>query len=257
MHRGIRSIQTSLILTVVVMGAVSGVRARTLQEGKAPAISVWDGIYTAGQALSGQSLSSSSCEGCHGENLGGGTAQELHGEKFMERWRGLTLDGLFKAVGTMPPAGPKLSETEQLNVLAYLLRINGFPAGSAALNTQALSNARIERKDGPKALPDRALVEVIGCLTRGERGSWNLTMASEPVRTRNSEEATPEELTAAKGIALGNRKLELQNFIILGAFEPSRFEGHKMLAKGALLQRPEGNRLSLTALKSVAETCKP
>ena len=166
------------------------------------------------------------------------------------------MDSLFGMVGAMPPAGPRLSESAQLNVVAFILRVNGFPAGADELNTKVLSLARIQPKDGPQSLPDRALVEVVGCLTRGERGVWNLTMASRPVRTRNSEDATPEELMAAKAFALGNLKLELQNFMILGMFEPSRLEGHKMFAKGALIQRSQGNRLSLTALNSVGSTCK-
>ena len=82
-----------------------------------------------------------------------------------------------------------------------------------------------------------------------------LTMASEPVRTRNSDRATREELNEAETKPLGSSQFHLQNFYMLGSFDPDLHEGHKMQAKGALIRDSDGDRISLTALGMVAEGC--
>ena len=86
---------------------------------------------------------------------------------------------------------------------------------------------------------------------------WTLTTASDPVRARNTEEATAMELKAAGSKQLGTQTFELGNFFMLGSFDRGAHEGHKMLAKGALVRQDDGDRISLTALDSVAPTCEP
>ena len=43
---------------------------------------------------------------------------------------------------------------------------------------------------------------------------------------------------------------------MLGSFDRDAHEGHKMLAKGALVREDEGDRISLFALSSVGSSCQ-
>ncbi len=216
--------------------------------------SVWDGVYTDAQAQEGQALFEANCIKCHGRDTGGFAAKELYGDRFFERWREDTLDSLYGFMQNMPPAGPALSAPEYMNILSHILWANGFPPGSARLDTSGLSMIRIEGEDGPQPLPDRASVQVVGCMTRSG-SDWTLTMATDPVRARNTEEATEIELKAADAKQLSTQTFELGNFFMLGSFDRDAHEGHRMLAKGALVRQDERDRISLTALDSVASSC--
>jgi hypothetical protein len=57
------------------------------------------------------------------------------GEYFKTNWNGRPLKAFFdRAVKTMPPAAPgSLSKENYANIVAYILQLNGFKPGSAAL----------------------------------------------------------------------------------------------------------------------------
>ncbi len=219
-----------------------------------PDRSVWDGVYTDTQAENGQVLFETHCIKCHGRDTGGFAAKELYGDRFFERWREDTLDSLYSFMQNMPPAGPRLGEREYMNIMGHILWANGFPPGSVRLNPGVLHTIWIEGEDGPEPLPDRAIVQVVGCMTRSGT-DWTLTMASDPVRSRNTEEATELELKASASKQLGTETFRLGNFFMLGSFDRDAHEGHKMLAKGALIRSSEMDRIALTALDSAGESC--
>ena len=98
--------------------------------------SVWDGVYTTEQARRGEPLYHLKCAPCHGDKLTGGeSAPPLAGGQFLSNWNGLTLDVLFERIRlTMPSDNPaKVSRPAKADILAYLLRMNRFPAGKAEL----------------------------------------------------------------------------------------------------------------------------
>jgi cytochrome c5 len=217
---------------------------------------VWDGLYTNAEADNGWYAYDATCSRCHGEGLEGGSAPALTGDHFLESWREDTLESLFGVIQNMPPRGPSLNERYALDVLGYILQVNRYPAGGYRLSSDTLETVWIEGANGRQPVPDRSLIEVVGCMT--EAGSdWILTMASEPVRTRNSDRATQKELDEATTKPLGVSQFRLQNFYMLGSFEPDQHQGHKMQAKGALIRNSDGDRISLTALGMVAEGCEP
>jgi len=234
--------------------------ATTLQTSSAERKTIWNGVYTDAQATTGQPIYEEFCRGCHGVNLEGGASQgapPLRGEKFMENWREDNLGSLFTKIRTtMPRRDSKvLTDGEALHLVAYILRANEFPTGFE-LTHNVLSATQIERKDGPKPLPNYSVVQVVGCLTP-DGDNWTLTMAGQPSRNRNSEKATGEDLKAAAGAPLGTLTFRLQNFAMLGAFQTEVHKGHKMLAKGALIRQASGDRISLTELEMVSPTCAP
>ena len=114
-----------------------------------PSRSVWDGVYTADQAKRGADAYSQECAECHGLALNGGEmAPPLSGGEFMSNWNGLTVGDLFDRIRTsMPADNPgKLSRDKIADILAHILSVNQFPAGSMELPRQSevLKDIRIE-----------------------------------------------------------------------------------------------------------------
>ena len=103
------------------------------------AATVLDGAYTEAQAQTGQDQFSAHCAACHGSGLtGNGEAPALVGGEFISNWAGLTLGDLFERIRTtMPQDNPgKLSRTQYAQILAFILKSNGYPAGQKAMDTR-------------------------------------------------------------------------------------------------------------------------
>ena len=94
-------------------------------------------MYTDAQAAAGETLFRRSCASCHGATLTGGTAPPLAGSAFEASWsdpRVTVADVFFIARTTMPPrASNTLTAQDHAAVFAYILKMNGFPAGDTAL----------------------------------------------------------------------------------------------------------------------------
>ena len=102
-----------------------------------PRQSVWDGAYTEEQASRGQTLFQQSCARCHGANLSGTFETPPLVGRFIPYWAGTTMDVLFDYVSTaMPLDRPgSLGPTANAAITAYLLKANGFPAGTKEFAT--------------------------------------------------------------------------------------------------------------------------
>jgi mono/diheme cytochrome c family protein len=110
---------------------------------------VWDGVYTAGQAKRGATLYADNCASCHGLALTGGeSAPPLTGGEFLSNWNGLTLGDLFERIRMSMPADRPgtLTRAQTAGILAHLLNVGEFPPGTAELSTQTeiLKQIRIE-----------------------------------------------------------------------------------------------------------------
>jgi cytochrome c553 len=98
-------------------------------------------IYTTAQAEAGRSqfakqqpgkTSGSSCVDCHMASLLGRTGvPPLAGADFAAAWGSRTTKELLARIRLVEP----LSDDEYLSLLAYILKVNGAPAGSDALTT--------------------------------------------------------------------------------------------------------------------------
>ena len=96
-----------------------------------------DAFYTEEQAKSGRDQYNQACSACHGEDLRGvGTIPPLAGNSFLERW--YSVGDLFsKSSMSMPTDNVNgLSTQAYIDIIAYLLRANGFPAGHVALKNE-------------------------------------------------------------------------------------------------------------------------
>jgi quinoprotein glucose dehydrogenase len=125
----------------------AGVVALLAQEG-APR-SVWDGVYTVAQADRGRPLYLEHCEDCHGQYLeGDAEAPALAGGLFATNWNGLPLGQLFLRMRRDMPADHPgtVSAEKNADILAYMLRENGFPSGRTELphSEELLNQIRFE-----------------------------------------------------------------------------------------------------------------
>ena len=117
--------------------------------------SAWSGVYLASQAVSGEKVYADYCAKCHGQDLAGiERASALAGLTFAQRWRGATLAKLYERIEAMPPEAPKSLTTKQyVDVLAFLLRANEYPAGQTPLapDQLALVGVNAARRRGQAA----------------------------------------------------------------------------------------------------------
>ena len=104
------------------------------------------GSYTGAQAARGAQLADKYCGSCHDPRRGG-TATPLSGERFLQKWGGggRTADDLFYIARTLMPFGApnSLAPQEYADIVAYILRENGAPAGSAELRPERGALAQI------------------------------------------------------------------------------------------------------------------
>ena len=101
---------------------------------------LWDGVYSEEQAARGEKVYAERCSKCHGDTLGGQeAAPALTGATFYSNWEGETLEALSDRVRTtMPQDKPgSLTRAQNADLLAYMLRVGGYPAGPMALDGQA------------------------------------------------------------------------------------------------------------------------
>jgi mono/diheme cytochrome c family protein len=105
------------------------------------ATSTRQGVYTADQAAKGRQVFNGNCLGCH-------TTATHMGAAFENKWFGRPLFDLYDYVSQMmPKAAPgSLTEDEYVWLVAYILRLNGMPAGRAPLEADParLKAVRIE-----------------------------------------------------------------------------------------------------------------
>jgi alcohol dehydrogenase (cytochrome c) len=97
------------------------------------------GTFSQAQADRGQAAYTESCADCHLADLGGGFGPALTGPNFANAWDTRTTGELFDQVrNTMPPGGEgALGDSTYLDIVAYILRVNGHAAGEDALRADS------------------------------------------------------------------------------------------------------------------------
>ena len=95
--------------------------------------SQWSGVYSDAQAKRGEPLFTAECAFCHGAELQGTfAAPPLTGTTLSGRWQNKTLaDLLDYQQQFMPWTSPGgFDRPKNIDILAYLLKKGGFPAGA-------------------------------------------------------------------------------------------------------------------------------
>lgn len=238
-------------LWIVVAWALTGLVAA------AAGRTVWDGVYSAAQADRGKDTYAQQCSGCHGDFLDGdganGRVVALSGSTFADNWESASLNDLFVKIGrTMPRGNPgTLTSADTLNLMAFVLQYNGFPAGAELRESPELSLVDIVGKEGARPLRPGAGVRAVGCLAQEAGDVWTLTRASAPVRTRTPGVSTGPDVDRARTTPLGSQTIRLANA------KPGQDvrAGAKVEVKGALALGTE-SAITVMSLQAVGATCE-
>jgi S-disulfanyl-L-cysteine oxidoreductase SoxD len=119
-------------LIAVMLGTLVG----AAQAGK----TTKDGVYTEAQADRGKKAYLAACASCHQEGLqGADLAPPLKGDDFLLPWSSQTVNDLFERIATTMPADSpgSLPRDVDADILAYMLQVNRFPAGTEELKPDA------------------------------------------------------------------------------------------------------------------------
>ena len=108
---------------------------------------VWDGVYTEAQATRGAELFDRECAQCHGPSgAGGSMAPALAGPAFSANYDAQTVGDLFDRNRTTMPVGKEgqLSAQQTVDITAFMLQVNTFPAGTTELPPQGMALKQIK-----------------------------------------------------------------------------------------------------------------
>ena len=102
--------------------------------------SISDGVYSSAQAAKGQELYKAQCGECHGNSMEGAIGPPLVGNSFLSNWSARSVASLIdKTQKTMPFTSPgSLTRQQATDLVAYILQVGKFPAGSAELSDTTL-----------------------------------------------------------------------------------------------------------------------
>lgn len=135
-------------LLLLLIGGVDAAAGRSAALSAAPQ-TTWDSVYSVNQAARGESSYAKGCARCHGATLSGGDqAPPLAGSAFLGNWNGLSLAELqTRIVTTMPSDSIGTYKRDAVtDVMAFMLKANGFPAGATDLPQDSLALKAIELK---------------------------------------------------------------------------------------------------------------
>jgi len=229
-------------------------------QSQAPGKTTLDGVYSDAQATRGQATYTAHCRTCHGDALEGISAPELTGNRFIEHWREDMLDTIYNYIrqnmpqGRGPDAKP-IPDSDYLDILAHILKVNGYRAGASELTPELVGNVMLVGKNGPQPVPDGSLIVTVGCLSQARDGTWVLFSATEPARTRRATTSTSAERNASSQMHLGTLIFRLADLEAVPDFAPAAHKGHKMQAKGRLVRQPNAERLSLSLIEMLDASC--
>lgn len=125
-----------VLLTVSLLPTWAFVGSSTSSSSRPRALTTWDSVYSVEQATRGQATYAKSCQRCHTATLAGADeSPALTGGAFLSNWSGQTLYTLHDRILTsMPSDTPGVyKKPDMADVVAYILSVNGYPAGKNAL----------------------------------------------------------------------------------------------------------------------------
>jgi hypothetical protein len=148
-------------------------------------------------------------------------------------------------------AAGSLADSVNLDIVAHVLKENGFPAGAGELTADALELIGVVpgRPKPPPPVGDFSYVEVVGCLTAGPQHTWLLTRASAPVA------AVP---SAPLPAAATDKLPGTQTFRLLDAmaYAPDDYKDQTMYVRGLLIKTAGEPRMTISTFVAVSPTCR-
>lgn len=102
-------------------------------------------LFTEAQAKEGGKLFANHCAACHGAHLQGIVGPALKGSGFASPDDHFTISGMFSFLSTQMPAGSpgSLTHKQYAALMAFLLKQNGYSAGTHVLTYQQASSSQV------------------------------------------------------------------------------------------------------------------
>ena len=112
------------LLLILVLPTIMAMRQQDTAATRVPA----KGAYSDSQAVRGKDVYLDQCSACH-------LPRDHANADFRQNWNGRTVKVLYDYIrSTMPDDAPgELTEQQYLDATAYILKLNGMPAGEVAL----------------------------------------------------------------------------------------------------------------------------
>jgi len=238
-------------------GALVGLAAFLLVglQAQPPKHSVLDRVYSDAQAARGELAYSKTCAECHDLSFDG---TPVDGQGFIDNWREFPLQTLYDYIATtMPEDRPgELGQDGYRDVLAYILRRNGYPSGQNDLTADTIKSTAMVGLDGPKPLASEMMVQVVGCVAPAPENTWELVQAGGLARVRKPDPASPDQLKSAALSPLGADHFKLLNLDNLDSkINPESLKGQRVLLKGVYVKDSYGARISALTLQSLGVAC--
>ncbi len=104
-------------------------------------------IYSASQAAVGGKAYGANCASCHGAQLEGGVGPALSGATLntLAKNTKLSVGDMFTFMSLQMPlnAPASLSKAQYAQIMAYILKYNGYPAGSKELTYAVATDSKV------------------------------------------------------------------------------------------------------------------
>ena len=220
---------------------------------------VRDPVYTEAQAGRGKQVYEANCVTCHLAELDGSAnptagarGAPLVGTRFVQDFGESKVSALFnKMKRDMPSGRPgSLTDAEYLDVAAYVLQRNRYPAGATELNADVADTAWIPGAGGGDGLQNYTFVSSVGCLHQDPSRSWLLTNAEELKKTEPSAPAVV--VPAASAEKSGEFTFRLLDAI---SHKPEPHDGHRVRITGHMVRLGAEIRVNVTSLHMVGASC--
>ncbi len=126
-------------LQLTVFFAAAQEDPKDQNDDKEEMLSVQSGVYTGEQAERGAALFEGTCSSCH-------QPEEFGDGAYLDGWSGQTAHDLVEQIRTtMPQDNPgSLKRQDYVDIVAYMFRSNGVPAGDAEMDATTVKHIRIE-----------------------------------------------------------------------------------------------------------------
>jgi len=226
---------------LLVVAATAGVAGQS-SAGR----TVWDGVYTDAQTERAMATFGTTCARCH--TLEPQVRSPVSGDKFWQAFTQKTVADLLTYVSANMPngAGGSLPATTYNDLVALILKTNGFPAGTVELSPETAAGVQIIPREGPGELPANTLVRIVGCLAPKSGSDWMLTSATAPERIDKTGPG-PQDATRALGARITALKFVLTRL--------DGYVGQRLSVSGMLIGTGGADGINVATVNRVAETC--
>ncbi|GAC1596429.1 MAG: cytochrome c [Candidatus Velthaea sp.] len=147
MSFGLRRTAATTVAAVALLAASVGAFAKTTHVAVAPGASAHAALYSAAQASAGSKAYGAQCASCHGANLEGGVGPALTGPTLntLAKNTKLSVGDMFTFLSQQMPlnAPGTLTKAQYSQIMAYILKYNGYPAGAKELTYDSAMSSKI------------------------------------------------------------------------------------------------------------------